>query len=51
MVGVTGSGDIATAHHRGPAAWSPPVIMTDLERFWPSRRGHAFDEFCRAATR
>jgi len=20
--------------------------MTDLERFWPSRRGHAFDEFC-----
>jgi hypothetical protein len=19
----------------------------DLERFWPSRRGHAFDEFCR----
>src|SRR4051812_42195728 len=21
--------------------------VTDLERFWPSRRGHAFDEFCR----
>jgi hypothetical protein len=19
----------------------------DLKRFWPSRRGHAFDEFCR----
>jgi hypothetical protein len=19
----------------------------DLERFWPSRRGHAFDELCR----
>jgi len=19
----------------------------DLERFWPSRRGHAYDEFCR----
>jgi len=23
------------------------VLVTDLERFWPSRRGHAFDEFCR----
>jgi len=22
-------------------------LTTDLERFWPSRRGHAFDEFCR----
>ncbi|WP_275691359.1 hypothetical protein [Pseudonocardia broussonetiae] len=22
-------------------------LATDLERFWPSRRGHAFDEFCR----
>jgi hypothetical protein len=22
-------------------------LITDLERFWPSRRGHAFDEFCR----
>ncbi|MFD1523951.1 hypothetical protein [Pseudonocardia yunnanensis] len=22
-------------------------LVTDLERFWPSRRGHAFDEFCR----
>jgi hypothetical protein len=21
--------------------------VTDLERFWPSRRGHAFDELCR----
>ncbi|HVH21578.1 MAG TPA: hypothetical protein VNA11_03895 [Pseudonocardia sp.] len=21
--------------------------VTDLKRFWPSRRGHAFDEFCR----
>lgn len=28
-----------------PAA--PSVLLTDLERFWPSRRGHAFDEFCR----
>jgi hypothetical protein len=22
-------------------------LRPDLERFWPSRRGHAFDEFCR----
>ena len=22
-------------------------LWPDLERFWPSRRGHAFDEFCR----
>lgn len=26
---------------------APSVLLTDLERFWPSRRGHAFDEFCR----
>ncbi|MEK6441955.1 MULTISPECIES: hypothetical protein [unclassified Pseudonocardia] len=24
-----------------------PLRATDLELFWPSRRGHAFDEFCR----
>ncbi|WP_214368173.1 hypothetical protein [Pseudonocardia sp. H11422] len=23
------------------------ILVADLERFWPSRRGHAFDEFCR----
>lgn len=28
------------------SAWAAP-LATDLERFWPSRRGHAFDEFCR----
>jgi hypothetical protein len=22
-------------------------LVSDLERFWPSRRGHAYDEFCR----
>jgi hypothetical protein len=21
--------------------------VRDLEEFWPSRRGHAYDEFCR----
>lgn len=26
---------------------APSVLLTDLKRFWPSRRGHAFDEFCR----
>jgi hypothetical protein len=23
------------------------VLTPDLELFWPSRRGHAFDELCR----
>jgi len=22
-------------------------LLPDLEEFWPSRRGHAFDELCR----
>jgi hypothetical protein len=39
-----------TAPPRGAAA-ATPVVITDLERFWPSRRGHAFDEFCRLAAR
>lgn len=32
------------------SAVSPSMVgklRPDLERFWPSRRGHAFDEFCR----
>lgn len=24
-----------------------PLRPSDLETFWPSRRGHAFDELCR----
>jgi hypothetical protein len=24
-----------------------PLRISDLELFWPSRRGHAFDELCR----
>jgi hypothetical protein len=28
-------------------ASSTSFLVTDLERFWPSRRGHAFDELCR----
>jgi hypothetical protein len=31
----------------GSDAWMTSWLSTDLERFWPSRRGHAFDEFCR----
>ncbi|WP_219415855.1 hypothetical protein [Pseudonocardia nigra] len=23
-------------------------LRPDLELFWPSRRGHAYDEFCRS---
>ncbi|MGH3567046.1 MAG: CbiX/SirB N-terminal domain-containing protein [Pseudonocardia sp.] len=23
------------------------IVIADLEQFWPSRRGHAFDELCR----
>jgi hypothetical protein len=31
----------------GCAGASTRNAAADLERFWPSRRGHAFDEFCR----
>jgi hypothetical protein len=31
----------------GRAGASTRNAAADLERFWPSRRGHAFDEFCR----
>jgi hypothetical protein len=32
---------------RGADASLSGLPDTDLKRFWPSRRGHAFDEFCR----
>jgi hypothetical protein len=32
---------------RGAGGASARNAAADLERFWPSRRGHAFDEFCR----
>ncbi|MBC3193220.1 hypothetical protein H7X46_19355 [Pseudonocardia sp. C8] len=35
----------------GRSASDPAVswhLVAHLERFWPSRRMHAFDEFCRA---
>lgn len=45
-------GVIRTATAQEPPRSGPPAAMTgnlrpDLERFWPSRRGHAYDEFCR----
>jgi hypothetical protein len=33
---------------RRPVASMTANPATDLERFWPSRRGHAIDEFCRS---
>jgi hypothetical protein len=47
MVGVNGSEQLGAALRCGLERFVPPVVMTDLERFWPSRRGHAFDELCR----
>ena len=35
----------------GLRAPAPAIVATDLERFWPSRRGHAFDELCLPAAR
>jgi hypothetical protein len=42
----------STAQAAPPARSAGEASMTanllpDLERFWPSRRCHAFDEFCR----
>lgn len=31
----------------GPRDAMSVNLSPDLERFWPSRRGHAYDEFCR----
>ena len=31
----------------GPRVAMAGNLSPDLERFWPSRRGHAYDEFCR----
>lgn len=46
MEGVTTvTRTVGALRRRGAGA--PASLVTDLERFWPSRRGHAFDEFCR----
>jgi len=39
---VTTAASLTRAHAR-----QFRVVVTDLERFWPSRRGLAFDELCR----
>ncbi len=31
----------------GPRTRTAGELCPDLEEFWPSRRGHAYDEFCR----
>jgi hypothetical protein len=41
------SPDAAPTRRGGPDDASIRNAAADLERFWPSRRGHAFDEFCR----
>jgi hypothetical protein len=41
--GVVTSTEQLTRDHARDAR----VLVTDLERFWPSRRGLAFDELCR----
>ncbi len=38
--------DIRRPSRRAPAASMRTFLVTDLMRFWPSRRGHAFDELC-----
>jgi hypothetical protein len=47
MDGVNGSEELGAALRCGLEPLVTPVVTTDLERFWPSRRGHAFDELCR----
>jgi hypothetical protein len=45
---------IATAPEPGgsiPRAALTGNLRPDLEWFWPSRRGHAYDEFCRSSVR
>jgi hypothetical protein len=38
-------GAVTTSEKPRPSR-AVPVVLADLELFWPSRRGHAFDEFC-----
>jgi hypothetical protein len=45
--GVVTSMPLRARSWRADAASVSGVLFCDLERFWPSRRCHAFDEFCR----
>ena len=44
---VTGTVTEQEPPRSGRAAAMTGNLRPDLERFWPSRRGHAYDEFCR----
>jgi hypothetical protein len=45
--GVSPSEHSAADPWSGADASMTGHLFTGLERFWPSRRGHAFDELCR----
>jgi hypothetical protein len=45
---VTSTAHLPAGSRRGTDASIRTFLVTDLERFWPSRRGHAFDELCRS---
>jgi hypothetical protein len=44
---VSSTAQLPAGPRRAPAASMTAHLVCDLERFWPSRRGHAFDELCR----
>jgi hypothetical protein len=50
---TTHDGEVSSTAQDAPLARSAGEesmnanLLPDLERFWPSRRCHAFDEFCR----
>jgi hypothetical protein len=45
--GVSSTAQAAPPAHTAGVASMTVVLLPDLEEFWPSRRCHAFDEFCR----
>jgi hypothetical protein len=44
---VSSTAQLPAGPRRALDAAMTPLLVTDLEAFWPSRRCHAFDEFCR----
>jgi hypothetical protein len=45
--GVVSPSALLPAGSRRSESSMRAFLHSDLERFWPSRRCHAFDEFCR----
>jgi hypothetical protein len=43
---VSSSAPLPAGSHRRPESSMRAFLHSDLEWFWPSRRCHAFDEFC-----